>query len=340
MDNLISKGRYQNYAGVMIAIATAFLALILWFFVKQALVSEYIQLYPILIAVFFVVLYLVFLFKKLEDIFTIDVYDNYLLHITHAGRKKNIIHFSHITQYGEIRFRSRNYIYLFYSGKHLLYPQADISNDMELLHQLRAWSIKKEDDILERDMPEKPKSFQEVLFNIALILICCGLINKAYIQQPFYFKQGDLTPISGHLSRMPQIHTSKKNVTTVTFKLAQYPNLSFTIDDMGYKAMHTVGLHYVLYNTEARLWITNKDFHKYIIRDTSLNYVDKHFTFNKIPVYGVELNGTSLLTYQALNYAEKENHENARTYTWLIVLMLLVIVFRKRIIRMIKPQYH
>ena len=324
----------------MIAIATAFLALILWFFIKQGLASEYIQLYPILIAVFIVVLYLVFLFKKLEDIFTIDIYENHLLHITHAGRKKNRINLSDITQYGETKLNGSNYIYLFYSGKHLLYPLADISNDIELLHQLSVWSIKKIDGIRKKEMPETPHSFQDKLINIVLLLICCGLINKAYIQQPLYVEQDDLTPISGHLSRMPEIHTSKRNVNTVTFKLAQYPNLSFTVNDMGYKAMHTAGLHYVLHNTEARLWITNKDFHKYIIRDTSLNYVDKHFTFNKIAVYGVELNGTSLLTYQALNYAEKENHTNARTYTWLIVLILFGIVFREPIVRMIKPQYH
>lgn len=267
----------------------------------------------------------------------IDIYEQNLVYKYRWGAKKVLIRPAQIILFGETIVEKTKYIHLQLSDRFLLLPVATTDNDIELLHQLTVWNIKRADNIYTQTVTKQSQQRKDILLNLILIAIGVYIIYAAYILQPHYYSSAELVPISGHLSQKPDIHKPRKSGKWVSFTLSQYPHLRFSINKLGYKAMQTIGLPYILPGSSAKLWITKADFHKYIIQDTSLNFTDKHFTLNRISVYGIEIDYTTLLTYKDFNAAKKERNDSEKNWGWLILAGIICILFRKQLKKRFNP---
>ncbi|GEM_PF-3373767 len=330
MATLISKGefRYRDQVGAGIVLGMI-IGFFIYFLVKEAKSYEYINIPP-LIPVFFAVCAFIFMvIKFLRKTAAIDVYDTHLVYKKIIGKKSRQIFPEQILQYGEAILKKNNHIYIQVQDKYLSLPISMVNNDIELLHQLLVWGVKRRDNIAEKVLIND--KIENKLIKTLIVFMACGITYNVYISEPYYPTQETLTPIVGNLSKSPEIKTPRKAGNYVLFSIKEYPSLNLKLGTIGYKTMHKTALSDWPTGTEAVFWITNNDFHKYFIKDSSLNYIDKHFNFGTIDIYGVTLDGNNLLTYQDYSIAIKAEKEQFRAWAWLFIFGLLCFVFRKQL---------
>lgn len=329
MSTLISKGEYRFREPVAVGILLGVgLGFGICHFIKLAKSHEYTN-YPLLIIVFALAFLFTFLvFKTLQKTIAIDVYDTHLVYKNIAGNKRQLILPNQIIRYGETTLKKNSHIYIQLNNKYFSFSIASINNDIELLHQLLVWGISRRDNIPEKHFANE--KIETKLLNVFFVVTILGLTYETYIHKPYYPTQDSLTPIVGNLSKSPKKKSNKGRITQVSFSLKQYPGFAFLLNKTGYHTIHKTALFEWSPGREAVFWITNYDFHKYFIKDTALNFIDKHFMSGSIDIYGVTINGNNLLKHQDLALAMKDHHDFKKSWSWIFILALLGLLFRKQ----------
>ncbi len=156
--------------------------------------------------------------------------------------------------------------------------------------------------------------FKNYVITIVLAFMVCILTYKVYIQKPYYPTKEKLKPVAGTLSRSPKLSSSRSGVTGVWFYLKEYPDLKFNIDKIGYRTMHKTALLEWAPGTDA-IFLTNK----------------KALLKGSVAIYDITIMGNNLLKHEDFKIALKENELLLQKWSWIIILILMSLLFRKKI---------
>lgn len=312
-DILISKGKfkYLDDEDVNTLLALVF-GIGLWVFINRMTTQEaalsLLQILLIATGFVFIAALLRLSFKTIA----LDIYKNQLVYRRFFDRKNLTIHPEQIIQYGETIVKRKKHIYIQLSNRHLLLPIVALNNGTALMNQLQIWNLQRKDNISEHVFLRS--KVENYFINILLVFMVCVFTYKIYIHKPYYPTKEMLTPIVGTLSRSAELSSSKGGVTGVWFYLKEYPDLKFNIDKIAYKTMHKTALFEWPPGTDA-VFLTHK------------NDVLK----GKVDIYDITLMGNNLLKYEDLFVALKENKLFLQKWGWIIILVLIILLFRKKI---------
>jgi len=303
MDVIINKGRFQTGQGVLVIIFIIGFFFFSRFLFLNAFSYQYLQIDLLIAAIIFTLLFLYILFKGFEEYKAVDIYENHLKVKWLFGLISIRLDKGILNQFGQLSVKKSNYIYL-KSGKFdLLLNENLTENSNELIEQLREWQIKRRDNLLVNDISKLEMKIGGIALMIAGAFMCAGIVFATYIKPISTTDPSILTPISGHLSKEPEIkkpsfRSSSKNVT---FELQEYPSIHFEVGSPGYEAINLNSLLQYKQEGNITLLVTKNEYSKKLTQVNEPTFNEKYFNWSKVHAYDIEINNQKVLKLEEFN---------------------------------------
>lgn len=303
MDSIISKGRFRTGQGILrIAIITGLL-FFSWFILQHAFSFKYLQIERLIAAIAFTFLFLYIIFKGLVEYKAVNIYENHLKVKWLYGLIAIQLDKDKLRLFGQTSSKNISSLYLRTEKYDLLFNKSFIENNLELIDQLREWRIKRKDNLHISDISKLEKKAGGFAVMIAGVIMFSGILYNSYINPISTTDIHDLTAISGHLSKEPEVDkpTFRSASPNVTFNLEEYPGFSFEIGTPGYKAINLNQVSKYKKGDETILYITKNDYLKKITHLTTATFTEKHFKWPEVTAYDIEIEQEKILRLDNFN---------------------------------------
>jgi hypothetical protein len=328
MDAIISKGRFQLGQGVLVTIVTIGLFFFSRLLFQNAFSFQYLQIDHLIAAIVFTLLILYIIFKGFEEYKAVNVYENHLKVKWLFGLIALSIDKNMLKQFGQSSIKKINYVYLKTEKYDLLFNESLIENNEELIEQLRKWRVKRKDNLPISEISKVEKKIGGFALMIAGAFICFGILFGSYINPISTTDIKVLTAVSGHLSKAPEVDKStlRSPSTNVTFELEEYSSIRFAVGNAGYEAINIANLSQYKKGDTITLLNSKNDYSKKLMHNSEPTFNEKHFSWNKIQTYQVEIKQQKVLQLEEFNNeALSLRHSNQK---WgLVAIGLAVFVF-------------
>jgi hypothetical protein len=329
MNAIISKGKFQIGYGVLILILSIGLFFFSRYLFQNAFAFQYLQIDRLIAAVVFTALFTYFILRGLADYKAVDVYEEYLKVKWFFGLIHLKLRPSDITQFGESSVKEAKYIYLRKGNRDILLNVDSTENDIELIEQLRAWRVKRKDNILISEVSKFEARVGNIILKIIGAILCFVVFYSSYFNVRPPIEQNSLIQVYGHLDSQPDIDysTVKSPSTGVSFRLKEYPSFHFSVGEPGYNSMNITELKSYEAGTQATFWIEKMEYQKKIANKSNPGFSDKHFNWDRIDIYEANLNGRKVLELDKFNDEAGAIKTSNRKWGLLIVAVLAFVFF-------------
>lgn len=328
MDALISKGRFQLGQGVLVTIFTIGLFFFSRFLFKNAFSFQYLQIDHLIAAIVFTLLILYIIFKGFEEYKAVNVYENHLKFKWLFGLIALPLDKNMIKQFGQSSIKNINYVYLKTEKYDLLFNENLIENIHEFIEQLREWRVKRKDNLPIGEISKVEKKIGGFALMIAGAFICFGILLGSYINPISFTDIKALTAVSGHLSKAPEVDKStlRSPSTNVTFQLEEYPSIRFAVGNAGYEAINIDNLSQYKKGDNTTLLISKNDYSKKLIHNSEPTFNEKHFNWNEIQTFEVEIIQQKVLQLEEFNNEAVSLRQSNQKWG-LVAIGLAIFVF-------------
>ena len=328
MDAIISKGRFQLGQGLLVTMFIIGLFFFSSFLFRNALSYQYLQIDRLIAAIVFTLVLLYIIFKGLEEYKAVNIYESHLKIKWLFGLISVRLNKAVLNQFGQCSVRKINYIYLKSDKFDVLLNENLIENNTELIEQLREWQIRRRDNLPVSEISKVEMKIGGTALMIAGLFMFAGIVFVSYINPISTTDNGILSPVTGHLSKEPDIkkpsfRSSSKNVT---FELQEYPSIRFEVGNPGYEAMNLNTLSQYKLGDNITLLVTKNEYSKKLKRVNEPTFSEKHFNWSDVHTYGIEINNQKVLRLEEFNKEALNMRQNNKKWGT-VAIALAVFVF-------------
>jgi hypothetical protein len=329
MNAIISKGKFQIGYGVLILILAIGLFFFSRYLFQNAFAFQFLQIDRLIAAVVFTALFTYFILKGISDYKAVDVYKEYLKVRWLFGLIHLKLRPSDITQFGESSVKEAKYIYVRKGKRDILFNVDSTDNDIELIEQLRAWRVKRKDNIAISEVSKLEERLGNIISKIIGAILCFVVFYCSYINVRPPMEQSSLIPVYGQLNSQPDIdHSTVKSPSKgVAFRLKEYPSFRCSVGEPGYNSINLDELKSYEVGSQAIFWIEKMEYQKKIVNKSNPDFSDKYFNWDRIDVYEAHLNGRKVLELHKFNEEAVAIQASNRKWGLLIVAVLAFVFF-------------
>ena len=206
MDVLISKGRFQIGQGILLVIFSIGSFFLLRFLYLNTLGYQYLQIDRLLMAIACTLVLTYFLiFKGFEEYKAVDIYAGHLKIKWVFGLISIRLDKNKLSQFGLSSVKDSNYVYVKTDQFVLWFNESLTENNSELIDQLREWRITRKDNQPVHEFSKLEKKIGGFALMITGVFMFGGILLLTYINPRPTTGNDDLTAVSGHLSRSPDV---------------------------------------------------------------------------------------------------------------------------------------
>jgi len=295
-----------------------------YFLIKNSLSPRYYQIGELIGGIIFGL----FSLLALISIFFIDnlkIYNDRLIVFSGLGFKKQTINLKDIIKWTEIEKQTKHTkwkdLIIYYSEKKYTISSSGYKNYEKIKHHLTKGKRKDENEI--KNWLDRVSYRYSIFFILFGLLVLCG----AYWLQNNRLEKIDKKTIriSGILDNEPKIERGSKGSRYVQIRLKEYPEFKFSISGVAYSEMHASDyVNFALKGDSIFLTIEESVAKKKLFQTSTLGYLDKHYGWERIRVFGLS---DLKRTYLSLNnYTYRDKNEGPILF-WICIFVGVGFIF-------------